>query len=527
MEQGAHTDQSLRDVVHRVVQRRALLLSVAGAVFIGVAAWTFLATPRFQSKALLRIESRSSTPSLPDELQSLPGLGLMGLGRDELETEIGVLRSRRVADATIDSLALTVRVRQPAGDRASVVRARVLDSTDVAGRLTLTRQGDGRYRLASRGLNGLPPVPESLAPGDSLRVGGVLLTLPAALRASGPEKIRLQLLPRYKVREQLDKRLAIRREEGGSRLVEVAFEDPDRLLAAQVVGHLVQEYITYSLRTERHDAGTAVAELRGVLDRNSTRLARAEEALRAFQQREKLIVPDEQATQQVKRIAVLDGHLDAIGIERAALSRLLALIEKRSHGGSDPTAYRQLATFPSLIGNKGIQDMLAVLIDLENKRSELGVRRTETNEDYRQLSGRIVELDEQLYRLGGQYLESLDQQLSTTTRAVTQLTDTLVALPAVAMLYARLVRERSLQNEEHLVLTKQLKQTELQDLLRKERIRVVDAASVANPDDQTFPKPAVQLVLGAILAVVLALAVGLGVELWGAPTDREPLTTVA
>ena len=55
---------------------------------------------------------------------------------------------------------------------------------------------------------------------------------------------------------------------------------------------------------------------------------------------------------------------------------------------------------------------------------------------------------------------------------------------------------------------------QLQELLRKEKVRVVDAPRVANPDDPSFPKRSVQLVLGAILAIMLALAAGLVAELW-------------
>ena len=55
----------------------------------------------------------------------MPGASLLGLGRARrLETEIGVLRSDRVADAMIDTLALGVQLKTPAGNRARIFRAR-------------------------------------------------------------------------------------------------------------------------------------------------------------------------------------------------------------------------------------------------------------------------------------------------------------------------------------------------------------------------------------------------------------------
>ena len=71
----------------------------------------------------------------PDQVTALPGASLLGFGRDELETEIGVLRSDRISDAMIDSLALFVQLETPAGNRARILTARTVDhKLDVDGR---------------------------------------------------------------------------------------------------------------------------------------------------------------------------------------------------------------------------------------------------------------------------------------------------------------------------------------------------------------------------------------------------------
>jgi succinoglycan biosynthesis transport protein ExoP len=327
----------------------------------------------------------------------------------------------------------------------------------------------------------------------------------------------LKFLPRYQIYKLLESRLLIARQEGGSRLIEVSFEDPDRVLAARVVTRLVSEYMAYSTSTERTTDTTTVAQLRREVDSTSRKLAVAEVALRSFEEQSRLIVPEEQATEQVKRIGLISTHVDAISIERNALQRMLAVIGQRSRGGADPSAYRQLATFPSLITNRAIQDLLQTLVDLENKRSALGVRRTDTNDEYRQMSDRITEIDRQLYALGPQYLESLDQQLAMTARTVTALADTLQAMPGAAMQYGRLVRDRTVLEATYLALQKQLKTAELRDALRQQRVKLVDMPRIANAHDPAFPKKPVMLVLGAVLGIALALFVGLVGELW-----REP-----
>ena len=92
-------------------------------------------------------------------------------------------------------------------------------------------------------------------------------------------------------------------------------------------------------------------------------------------------------------------------------------------------------------------------------------------------------------------------------------------MPAAAMQYGRFVRDRTLLEATYLALQKQLKQAQLKDVLRQQRVRVVDVPRVANPDNPAFPRKAVMVVLGLVLGIALALAVGLAVELWREPAE--------
>ena len=512
---------SLGDLTRRVARRRRLLISVAATVFAAILVWAFVATPRYKSEARLRIESESQTPSPAAALSeqvtnALPSASLLGFGRDELETEVAVLQSDRISDAMIDSLALGVRVTNPSESRARVLSARTVDPTiDVDGKIVFSRQAGGLYAAESEGHDDLPNLPHVWRLGVPERVAGWELTLSPGLVSGGPGKIVVSLLPRYKVHKLLDKRLVVARQEGGSRLVNVAFEDPDRVLAQQVVAQLVANYVAYTTSTARTEDTTAVARLRYQVDSAHRALTVAEMTLRSFEEQSRLIAPQEQAQGQVKRIGAISARVDAISTERNALSQMLEIIQGKSRGGADPVAYRQLATFPSLITNRAIQDLLQTLVTLENQRSALGVRRTEANPEYKALDDRITEIERELYTVGPQYLESLDQELATTVKTVTALNDTLRALPAAATQYGQLVRDRTVNEATYVALLKQLKLAELKDLLRQQRVHVIDTPRIANRDDPAFPKKGVMIALGAVLAVLAAIGVGLVVELWG------------
>jgi uncharacterized protein involved in exopolysaccharide biosynthesis len=518
------TEVSLRDLMRGVMGRKRLLGAVAIVTFTAIAIYTFAVTPRFKSEARLRIQTEMETQgpaalsALADsKASSMPGASLLGLGRDELETEVAVLSSDRVADATIDSLALNVRVTKPASNRAGVLSAHVVQpDVDADGKLTLTRLGNGHYSVEKKKLDDVR-LPAEMIPGVPVQVGGTVVTLSPKLLGAGPSKIAVTFLPRYKVHKLLDKRLTIEQQEGGSRLVEVSFEDPDRRLAAQVVSTLVGEYVTYTTHTLHGDDTLTVTRLRAQVDSTLHKLTAAERSLRDYEVRSRLIAPDDQATADIKRLSEISTKVDAISTERNALARMLDIITRRANGGADPAAYRQLATFPSLITNQAIQGLLQSLLQLENQRAQLGVQRTEANAEYQALTDRIHEIERQLYSIGPQYLESLDQQLAMTARTASAVTDTLQALPGAAMEYARRLRDRTVSESIYVALQKELKVAELRGVLRQDKVRVVDAPRVANPHDRAFPHKAVMLSLGALLSIALALAVTLFAELW-----REP-----
>ena len=521
MEPSPSSDRALREWLRDLQQFRIPMIFVAIMVFAAVAVWTFTATPRYRSQALVRIDSRQSGQSgmsgLLDQVSNLPTMGLGALTKDEIETDIGVLRSRRMLDAAIDSLALAVRVREPVGDQGRIVRARLAASADMDGRLIFTRRGDGRYGITTEKWKSAPiALPKDMARGDSFSVGGLQLALGTTGTSPAPARLVVELLPHFRTRDLVEKRLDVRRMESGSHLVQVRYDDEDRTLAADVVGRVVSEFVAFSLRNERRDATSQVEELRREMAAQKVRLAESEEALRLYQKQVRLVVPEEQATAEVKRIAVLNGALDLLTVERAALSKLLALVEPRARGSRDAAAYRQLATFPNLIGNRAIQDLLQTLMGFENARSDLAIRRSDNNDELKALTARISEIELQLARIGNQYLESLDQQISTTGLHVRSLADTLQTLPDKELQFVRLVRERVINSEGYLLLVRQLRLAELQDALRVERIRVVDEPLVANAEDREYPRPFVQLLLGAVLALLLAVATGVLLDQWRA-----------
>jgi uncharacterized protein involved in exopolysaccharide biosynthesis len=297
----------------------------------------------------------------------------------------------------------------------------------------------------------------------------------------------LRVRRRAEVRRALEDRLDVRRPEIGSRLVTIRVDDEDRDLAAAVVGVMIDEYLAFRAREERGEMGSTAAELRRQVDTVRVALREAEEALRRYQESSGLVVPEEQAAQQVKRYAALRAELDQAEARRTALAAVLAVVQDRAVGGTISGAYRQLATFPALFENQAVQDLVQTLVTLENQLSDL-------------------RLDRSLLTTGMQYREALDEGVRTVRGALAGIDAELGRLPAQTMRYVRLARAREVAEERFVLLERQLRQTELRDALRLDQVRVVDAPVVAEADDPVFPRPAVHLMLALILAGAAAAA---------------------
>jgi uncharacterized protein involved in exopolysaccharide biosynthesis len=482
------------------------------SLFALVMAWTFLATPRFRSSALLQVNDATRAGGMAELLADLPAADLLGgLSKDGVETQVGVLRSRRVLDAVFDSLGLDVVVRTPDADGRPIVsvQSQRVVGQEYEGKVTLVADGDA-WTVRADKMEPALVLPPRLAGGDTLVIGHHRVVLASDLKGRGIERIVLQVSPRYETRRAAERRLDVRRQSSRADLISLTYDDRDPQRAAAVLERLLAEYLDFATRAARGDAGTTVAELRRQIAQQEARMASAEEALRRYQERTGLIIPDEQGAAQVKRYAALRGTLDQLEVERDALSRLIALVERKSAADADASAsYRQLATFPTLIENRAIQDLLQALLTMENDRSALRLVRSAENADVRQLTARIGEVETDLLRIGRQYLESLDEQIVPTRAAMQAIDAELAALPEREMQFLRLFRERTILNEGYVALQQQLRITEVQDALRLDDIRVVDAPEPSNPDDPYFPRVPVHVALALVLAFAAGSAVAL------------------
>lgn len=471
-------------------------------------ALTLLVRPVYESEASVRVRldrEQGLSGGLGELGDALPmGISLPGLGQSDVQTEMGVLASRRIVEAVADSLALHVELLRPRrGFRTSVLRVLEAGEDAPRGVYTLRREEDGTYSVSARGTRRPVEAPERVTVGSPFRLGPMQLELEPSLAEDPPRLVRFRVRPFRRMIRDLRKDLKVQRDDAGSRLVVIRYRHPDPHLAQGLVNGIVERFLDYSERTNKSDSRREVDILSEQVRQYAERLQESERRLQAYQELERIVAPEEQATQQVRRIAELQVTHDALEVERRALAGLLDEIAAGEPTPGAETPYRRLATFPSFITNGAVQELLQALTELENERAELLVQRTPDNLDVRMVQGRIREIEEQIFALATDYLDGLQAQIGSAGSSLATFGRELEAIPSVELEYARLTRERRLVSNVYVVLQGRLAEAQVQEEIDQAGVQVVDLGVIE--DRPAFPRPEISLVLGGALALLVGL----------------------
>ncbi|MBV9108580.1 MAG: hypothetical protein JO306_04135, partial [Gemmatimonadetes bacterium] len=497
----AESDDSirLRDLWLTLLRHRWVVAGVTLLVMAVAGLWSATRTPVYLTESTLRVEENDQAQQLLGNLAPIAGIR-----PGKIETEMAVLRSRQIRETVADSLRLSVQLLEPSVPRANVLRPLVVPHDARTGVFELQRRGSGNeytVRALSRGWSG-GRLPDRVAIGVPFQVGNVTLALEPKLVAHPPAKVRFAVNSFRKTVMDLRNSLVVMRPDPMAYMVSVRFSSSDPVMAADITNALTGAFLQYKAAATRGDAASTVHFLREQVQSYETQLAAAEGRLQAFREQQRVVSLEDEATQQVQRLATMQADYDRLRSERDALAKLLAQVQAGSReGGTSP--YRQLASFPTFLSNRAVQDMLQALTELENQRATLLVRRTPANEEVQGVETRIHELELQLYQMARNYLDGLDSQIASAEASLGRFSNQLETIPSREVEFARLSREQKLLADIYELLQNRLKEAEIREASVPSDIRVIDSALV--PQAPMSPKPARAVSMGLLLGLFLGV----------------------
>ncbi|MBA2671301.1 MAG: hypothetical protein H0U67_13080, partial [Gemmatimonadetes bacterium] len=266
-------------------------------------------------------------------------------------------------------------------------------------------------------------------------------------------------------------------------------------------------FVRYKTQTSREESEGTAAFLEDQIVTYAPALAEAEARLQRYREQAHIISPQDQAAEELRRVADLHGRRDILRMERHSLRELLARVDA---GRSTGTLSRELAAHPVFLSNGAVQDLLRTISELETERSTLAVRRTDANFDVRAINDRVAEVEDQLLRLARGYLSSVETQVASLDAILSQSEIDLGTIPAREAEFLRLTREQKLLEQVLLMLQTKLKEEEIQTTSETSSVRVLDAA--LEPRRPVGPRPLMNLLIALVVGSVVGVGLALGRE---------------
>lgn len=418
---------------------------------------------------------------------------LLGGGGSGLETEIQILQSESVLGEAIDSLKLQVVPRAPAGlPSIAFVRAVRLGGPFRRVDLSFDRTPAGQFHVSGAGVD------------TTVAAGGIVRT-PVGdlqLREALPPAFKLRLVDREDALKMVDRDLVVKK--AGGDVLRVTYRASDSVTAAAVPNVVLAEYLARKKTSDRGVNAHRAEFLASQIDSLGRELARAETALRAFQERSGLLDADVVGKIELEQMALLRKSGGEVEVESVALDQLLAQI------AAGTMSARQLVGFPTFLKSPGINSLLQQLSSLETERTRLLERRMDADPEVVALTRSIADVEGQLLPLARSYQASLREQRAQINSQLASMNAKLSSFPGNAEEGARLVRDVKRLSATQTALQTQLVQAQLNTVAEGGDVRTLDAARI--PRRVAFPEPVltagVGLGSGLVVGILLALLGG-------------------
>lgn len=483
------------------VLRRNLRILVLCAASGGAAGlyYATAAMPEYEASASLRITANEN---------SVPGLealqALTGGANNEVNTELEVLRSRTLAGEVVDEFGLRAQVRGPGKRvRSELFSAVAVDAVAAEGDWSVERI-DTLFRVTGPGGRAADG-----AAGQPMSVAGVTVT-PVAGEAWDDGEASITVADREAAIASLTKAIRASRPNRDANVLLVRYRGTDPELVAGIPNALVRAFVTRRVGVRKTTARSTVEFLRSQLDTLKGELRSAEDALLKFREDEKVVNVQEQALVSVGKLAELQAQRNEISSELEAIEATLAAARNEPRTSNDPSPYRRLLAFPTLLRNQSLSTLLSTITTLENERTTLLVRRTASDPDVVALTQQIDALEGQISGLIRTYASGLRQQIIAFDRSLGSSSEQLALVPEREITLARLERSAAVLTELSTLLQTRLKEAEVSEAVEDPSAQVIDFA--VRPSRPVFPKKAQILLIGLLLGTFAGVAGAFGRE---------------
>jgi succinoglycan biosynthesis transport protein ExoP len=464
---GAHetsdVEVHLIDYVKVLYKRRWVGMTAFLLIVGSVTVYTFTATPIFEAKTRLLIETENqnvvSFKAVVDEDQTK---------LDYYQTQYNILQSRALARRTVDELKLwTIQPFGGAANNGFSLKAAVLGAPAAAIGLISRTFGGGDEKPDA---NAIPDADETADQSRAIDTFLAHLTV-APIR--------------------------------NSRLVDLKYELTDAALATRVVNALAKNYIEQSLEYKFVASKEASDWLGQRLGEQRKQVEDAETKLQRYREQNDAISLKDRENIVVQKLSDLTTAVTQAKTERFQKEALYNQLQSLRGNAA------QLDTFPAILANAFIQQQKVELAQLQTQAAQLGEKLGPNHPDMVKVRSAIQlsqakldgEIGKVVQAVKNEYLTALAKENSLAGALNAQKGDAL-AMNRKAIDYGVLDREVQSSRQLYDSLLQRAKETGVSTELKTSNIRVVDRAE--KPLKPVSPQKAMNLLLGLLGGTVFA-----------------------
>lgn len=479
----------VRDMLAR--RRWSVVLGFVSVVGIAV----FLSSripPLYTSTVTILVGIGPRNPDLP----TLDMMNQLSLPSD-VDTDMQLLESRRITEPVVDEYDLHVSLERPQGERPADVLQDFEASRDaLPGTYLIASGGGGKIEVRRTEPDSLIGV---FAPGQRVSTGGLAFTLPAL-----EEDVVIEVDWFDSAVYSVMGRVGVGLIDIDASVIQLTCSAYIPKEAQLTCAGISESYVALRNELQQSDAVQSAEFLRAQSDSVKVQLGKAEEELRSYKERNDVVSPEVQASQEIQQLAKIQSERDQLEAERMALAGFMGEVRRE---GASSASYRQLAAFPTFIGNPMVGNILQNLIEYENQLHALSQRRTDQSPDVMALKQRIGDLEGQLGMMAKNYESALARQVGSLSQTVGRSQGRLSSVPEKQLGVMRLERRSDLLSELYTQLQQRLQEAEIAKGVELADVSVIDAATL--PLGPSSPDTRMHLMLGILAGLLFGLGAAL------------------
>jgi capsular exopolysaccharide synthesis family protein len=483
---------------------------VFGAVMAVAVVYLLVAVPKYRASGVIQV----SAP----EGDSAMMFKMAGIDRPSpVETEVEILRSRRIVGEAVRALSLNIAKPVPSVTldlsvslrgasplppglkalRRAVKGLKIADTVDtpIGAEFTAGADGSLSVRLEGEGAARL------VAPGKTYDNRGVTFSLADATGLGAGARLAVDLVPDALAIEALAESLSVENV-GGTRkdtgLVRITCEDADRATSRDLVNAVMGAYMAFALEWRTMTADRSAVFIEGQLESIRKALEGSEKDLQAFVEAEGAVLLPEQAKEMIANSAQLDLEYKKVGIQEEMLGMVAGEIARAARAGKSPALTGNFLFDDEILGSA-----IGKMNEMEMKREALLSDMTETHPEVVRLTDEVRRLREQILELVKAARDRIAEQRKVMDRSQGEIQGRLLTFPDKERKMAIITRNMEVNQQLYAFLMTKLEEARILKASTTTDKRIIDSGFT--PVRRAKPNRANALMLAALAGLLLGV----------------------